>query len=76
MVNAISFTLSSFFSALLFIAGFVLGERQSKFTRGHIVETMLDALKLLNDPRFKDLKMNPKTHKLEFSDSTTSLNRT
>jgi len=73
-----TFTLSSFFSIIIFVIGFAIGERQSKSlisNVGHnLSEKVLDALKLTEQGKLEYTNYNRVTGNFEvdYPDSTTS----
>lgn len=75
MIDSVSIIISTFIASILFILGFILGERQSTSSIRQIVETVLQALKLQDHPNFKNATINPKTIQVEIGDGTTTLNR-
>lgn len=78
MNELVTFTLSAFFSGLLFIIGFILGGRQSEDVInkvGHNVsEKILDALKLAEQGKLEHTKYNRLTgnFEIEYPDTTTA----
>ena len=78
MVDYVTFVISTIPSIILFVAGFVLGKRQSKEATidvgDHVSEQILGALQINSETDIRNVHYDRKTRNFEinYPDSTTS----